>query len=102
MSNLLINIFRFAFFILLQEFVLNKIPALHQFIVPYLYFIFILWLPFKMGRWGVLVLSFLFGLTMDFFTGTMGLHAAACTLIGYIRPFLLSLLRLLRKRSDKI
>lgn len=92
MSNLLTNIVRFAFFILLQEFVLNKIPALHQFIVPYIYFLYILWLPFKMGRWSVLLLSFIFGLTMDFFTGTMGLHAAACTLIGYIRPFLLSVL----------
>ncbi|MBA4258011.1 MAG: rod shape-determining protein MreD [Chitinophaga sp.] len=92
MSSFLTNIFRFVFFILLQEFVLNKIPTLHQFITPYIYFLYILWLPFKLGRWNVLLLSFLFGLTMDFFTGTMGLHAAACTLIGYIRPFLLSLL----------
>jgi hypothetical protein len=37
-------------------------------------------------------IAFLFGLTLDAFTGTMGLHAAACVLIAYIKPFLLSLL----------
>ncbi len=38
------------------------------------------------------LLGFLFGLTLDFFTKTPGLHAAACTLIAYVRPFLISLL----------
>ena len=47
MSELLKNIIRFIIFILFQVFILNKIPPLHQFITPYLYFLFILWLPFK-------------------------------------------------------
>lgn len=92
MSILLKNILRFAFFILFQVFVLGKVPPLHQFIVPYLYFLYILWLPFKLPRGWLTLLGFLFGLTLDLFTKTPGLHAAACTLIAYIRPFLISIL----------
>ena len=92
MSSLLKNIIRFVLFILFQVYVLNKIPPLHQFIVPYLYFLYILWLPFNMNRFWLLVVSFFFGLSLDYFTGTYGLHAAPCVLIAYIRPFLLNLL----------
>jgi len=92
MSTLLKNIIRFVLFILFQVFILNEVPPLHQFIVPYLYFLYILWLPFKMNRFSLLVVSFLFGLTLDYFTGTPGLHAAPCALIAYLRPFLLNLL----------
>jgi len=92
MSNLLKNIIRFSLFILFQVFVLDKIPPLHRFIVPYLYFLFILWLPFKISRGGLSLMGFLFGLTLDFFTKSPGLHAAACTLIAYVRPFIISLL----------
>lgn len=92
MSNLLKNSIRFIFFILFQVFILNEVPPLHQFIVPYLYFLFILWLPFTINRFLLLLISFVFGLTLDYFTGTPGLHAAPCVLIAYTRPFLLSLL----------
>ena len=92
MSTLLKNIIRFLLFILVQVYILNQIPPLHQFIVPYIYFLYILWLPFNLGRFPLLIIAFLFGLSLDYFTGTMGLHAAACSLIAYIRPFLLSLL----------
>ncbi|MFN5426624.1 MAG: rod shape-determining protein MreD [Bacteroidota bacterium] len=78
--------------ILLQVFVLNTIPPLHQFIVPYLYFLFILWLPVGISRIALLLVAFLFGLSLDYFTGTPGLHASPCLLIAYLRPFLLQLL----------
>lgn len=83
---------RFVFFILLQVFVLNTIPPLHQFIVPYLYFLFILWLPVSISRIALLLIAFLFGLSLDYFTGTLGLHAAPCVVIAFLRPFLLKLL----------
>lgn len=100
MSDLLKNIIRFALFILLQVFVLAKVPPLHRFVVPYLYFLFILWLPFKMPRAGILLLSFLLGLSLDMFMRTPGLHAAACTLIGYLRPFVISIL--MPKEAEEI
>jgi hypothetical protein len=92
MSDLVKNIFRLAIFILVQVFVLNKIPHLHQFVVPYLYYLFILWLPFTIPRMGVLGIGFLTGLLLDYFMMTPGLHAAACVLIAYVRPFLINLM----------
>ena len=76
----------------MQVFVLNTIPPLHQFIVPYIYFLYILWLPIGIARIWLLLLAFIFGLTLDYFTGTPGLHAAPCVGIAYLRPFLLKLL----------
>jgi rod shape-determining protein MreD len=92
MSDLLKNIIRFALFIGIQVFILNRIPPLHRFVTPYLYFLFLLWLPFKTPRLGLTLLGFIFGLTLDIFTKTPGLHAAACTLIAYLRPFLIGLM----------
>lgn len=92
MSDLVKNILRFVIFILLQVYVLNKIPFLHQFIVPYLYFLFILWLPFSISRLGLLLIGFITGLTLDYFTYHPGMHAAACVLTAYARPFIITLL----------
>lgn len=92
MSDLVRNIFRLILFILVQVFVLNKIPHLHRFIVPYLYFLFILWLPFTTPRLLLLFIGFVTGLSLDYFTLTPGLHAAACVLIAFVRPFMINLL----------
>lgn len=92
MSTLLKNIIRFILFLLMQVYVLNRVPPLHQFIVPYLYFLFLLWLPFSIGRLSLLLLAFAYGACLDALTGTTGLHTAPCVLIAYLRPFLLNLL----------
>ncbi len=92
MSSLAKNIIRFCLFILVQVYVLNQVPPLHHLATPYIYFLFILWLPFKMGRRSVMVLAFALGFALDCFTKTYGLHAAACVLIAYFRPFLINVL----------
>ena len=92
MSDLVKNIIRLIVFIVIQVFVLNKIPFLHQKFVPYLYFLYILWLPFNTPRITLTMMGFFFGLTLDYFTKTPGLHAAPCTLIAYMRPFLVNIL----------
>jgi rod shape-determining protein MreD len=92
MSDVLKNIVRFALFIALQVFVLFRVQPLHQFIVPYLYFLYILWLPFNTPRLTLTFTGFIFGLVLDYFTKSPGLHAAACSLIAYLRPFLISIL----------
>ena len=71
---------------------LNKIPHLHRFIVPYLYYLFLLWLPFTIPRFALLAIGFVTGLALDYFTMTPGLHTAACVLIAYARPFIIGLL----------
>lgn len=92
MSGFVKNIVRLALFILLQVYVLNKIPHLHRFIVPYLYFLPLLWLPFSVSRLGLLFYGFATGLTLDYFAMTPGLHAAACVLMMYVRPFIINAL----------
>jgi len=92
MSDLLRNIIRFLVLIGLQVYVLDNIPPLHRFIVPVIYFLFILWLPFSISRFWLLIIGLVTGLSLDYFTMTPGLHAAACVLIAYIRPFLINLL----------
>ncbi|RBL92993.1 rod shape-determining protein MreD [Chitinophaga flava] len=91
MSILLRNIIRFAFLLLIQVFVLNKI-LIHQLVSPYLYMLFILALPFNLPRPMVMLLGFLMGISLDMFSNTMGIHAAACVFIAYLRPFIINVL----------
>jgi hypothetical protein len=91
MNTLVKNIIRFMLFILFQVFVLDKIH-LHQMVTPYLYFLFILWLPFKMNRTLLMVIGAVVGFTLDSFRHHPGFHTAACVLIAYIRPFLINFL----------
>ena len=91
MSTLVKNIIRFALFILAQVYVLDNIH-LHQLITPNVYFLFILWLPFRMKRTWLMLVAFVLGFTLDSFHHHPGFHTAACVLIAYIRPFLINLL----------
>jgi hypothetical protein len=45
-----------------------------------------------MKRTPLLIISFVTGLIADFFFITPGLHAASCSLIGYLRPFIINLI----------
>jgi hypothetical protein len=45
-----------------------------------------------MSRSALMGLAFIFGLTLDYFMLTPGLHAAACVLIAYLRPFVVNML----------
>jgi hypothetical protein len=78
-------------FILVQVYVLDAI-RLHQMITPYLYFLFILWLPFKIQRTLLMLIAFFVGFTLDSFRHQPGFHAAACVLMAYFRPFMVNLL----------
>jgi hypothetical protein len=100
MSNFLKNIIRFVLFILVQVYILHKIPPLHRFITPYLYFLYILWLPFNTRRSMLMLIAFVYGLTLDYFLKTPGLHAAACVLIAYVRPFIVNML-ILQQGADQ-
>ena len=91
MSSLVKNIIRFILFIFFQVFVLDKIH-LHQMVTPYIYFLFILWLPFNMNRTLLMVVGFITGYTLDSFRHHPGFHTAACVLIAYMRPFMINLL----------
>jgi len=91
MSVLVKNIVRFIILILVQAFVLDKVH-LHQMVTPYIYFLFIIWMPFSISRGWQLILAFILGFTLDSFRQNPGFHSAACVLIAYFRPFLINIL----------
>lgn len=79
------NISRFVALILVQVLVLNNINFF-GYVNPYLYILFIILYPVKNNRSLFLFLSFLLGLTMDIFSDSGGVHAAACVSIAFLRP----------------
>lgn len=91
MNSIITNVVRFLLFAFFQVFVLNKVPPLHQFIVPYLYFLFILWLPIEINHVLLMLLAMAIALVVDYSSGNLGLHAAPCVLVAYLRPFILSM-----------
>ena len=58
----------------------------------FLYLGFLLFLPLATPIVVQLLLAFAMGLTMDIFSDTGGLHAAAAVLVGFVRPWVLRLL----------
>jgi rod shape-determining protein MreD len=81
----------FVGLVLLQVLILNNIE-ISGFINPYFYILFILLLPFETPKWLLLVSAFALGLSIDLFSHTLGMHAFACVLVAYIRPFLLKVI----------
>lgn len=84
-SALILNIIRFILLLAAQVVIFNNID-LFGYINPYPYILFILLYPVNSNRAGLLVASFLLGLTVDFFANSGGIHATACLLLAYIRP----------------
>lgn len=83
------NIIRFFFLVFFQVLILNHIN-LGGYINPYFYIYFILLLPFAIPRWLLLVMAFVHGISIDVFTNTIGLNAAACVIMAFFRPFVIS------------
>jgi len=74
----------FVGLILLQIVILNNINFL-GYINPYYYVIFVLLYPFKKLDFAFLILSFLLGLSIDFFFNSGGINAAATLFVAYLR-----------------
>lgn len=78
---------KFVVYVLLQGLVLNHINFLGE-VNPYLYVLFILHLPTGCNRTMVQIIAFLLGLSIDFFSGTIGVNAGATLLLGFLKPHL--------------
>ena len=91
MSTLVKNIVRFILLILVQVYVLDKIH-LHKMVTPYIYLLFIIWMPFKLQRGWQMIIAFALGFTLDSFRHNPGFHASACVLIAYLRPIFINIL----------
>ncbi|MDT0559217.1 rod shape-determining protein MreD [Ichthyenterobacterium sp. W332] len=89
MNSLRLNIvLRFVVLVLMQVILFNRIDFL-GYINPFVYIIFILSYPVNNNRVLFLISTFLLGLTIDIFSDSGGVHAAACVCIAYLRPVVL-------------
>ncbi len=80
-----------SFFIyLIAQVVLMKNLVLFNTAFCFIYVAFILFLPIETNTLLLMVLGFLMGFLIDIFYDSLGLHAAALVLTGYLRNFWLS------------
>lgn len=82
--------FSFIMLVLFQGLILNNIEF-GGYIVPFLYVVFILSLPFETPNWLVLILGFVLGIAIDSFTSTMGMHTSATVFVAFCRYYFLKM-----------
>lgn len=83
-----INSIRFFLLVLIQVLICNNINFI-GYLNPYIYILFIILYPTKNNRILFIFLSFLIGLSIDLFSDSGGIHAAASVFIAYARPLFL-------------
>lgn len=90
-SQIPIIVFQFLLLLLAQVLVFSNINF-SPFINPYIFPLFVLLLPFETPRLVLMLMGFASGLALDTFLGSTGMHAATGLLLGYLRPFLISVI----------
>lgn len=81
----------FLLFLVLQLLVFRHF-VIQDYAFCFMYIACILLLPNEIPPTWVIFISFLVGLTTDIFYDTAGVHASACTLIGYLRAYIIKFL----------
>jgi rod shape-determining protein MreD len=81
----------FVLLILLQILLFNNI-MFSGYINPYIYILIILLLPVEIPSWLLLIISFITGMIIDIFSGTIGMHTSSTVLAGFIRPYVLRIM----------
>jgi rod shape-determining protein MreD len=92
-GTILANILRLVFLVLVQALVLDHLDVANGYMVPYLYVLFLLMLPFELPSWLGLVIGTFTGLVIDMFSDTPGMHMSASTVLMFLRIHVLRLLR---------
>lgn len=91
-ATVLANILRFVLLLLLQVLVLDHLDVAHGLMMPYLYVLALLMLPFELPGWAGLLIGAATGLVVDLFSSTPGMHMSACVVMMYARIHLLALI----------
>lgn len=91
-NNIIRTVIYFLIFVLLQVLVLNNIHYLRV-ATPFVYLYCLLKMPVGTSRSLILIYSFIIGCTIDMFSNTPGMHAAACSLSGFVRAPLIRFLQ---------
>ncbi|MBC7524529.1 MAG: rod shape-determining protein MreD [Flavobacterium sp.] len=86
-STLLYNLSRFVLLLAAQVLIFNNINFL-GYINPFPYILFIILYPVNGNKYSLLLASFFLGLLVDMFCNSGGVHATACVLLAFLRPYL--------------
>lgn len=87
-TEIIKNILRFIVLVVMQVLIIQNIN-LTSYVILLPYVMVILMLPFETNKMVVLFVSFLLGVCIDYFYDSSGLHAFACTLMGFSRYYVL-------------
>ena len=86
-SAVISNSARFLLLLAAQVIIFDNINFF-GYINPYPYLLFIILYPVNGNRYGLLISSFFLGLMVDLFSNSGGVHAAACLVLAYLRPYI--------------
>ena len=86
-STLIVDFFRFIALLVIQIIVFNNMNF-YGYISPFPYILFIILYPVNGNKTGLLASSFMLGLIMDMFTNSGEVHATACLILAYYRPYI--------------
>lgn len=95
-SALVNSVLRFFLLLAAQVFLFNQIAwgwSGREYLFVFVYPLFVALLPLRTPRPLVILLGFLLGISIDFFSETLGLHAGALTFTAYCRPLILRLVQ---------
>jgi rod shape-determining protein MreD len=85
-STLLVNIFRFLLLLAIQIVVFNNMNF-YGYISTFPYILYIILFPVNGNKTALVVSSFILGLVLDMFSNSGGVHATACLILAYFRPY---------------
>jgi rod shape-determining protein MreD len=88
-KNLIIAL-RLLLLLAVDIFVVSRLE-IGIYFIPHIYFLGLLMLPVRTKKGWLLMVSFFTGLVVDLFMNTGGIHAAASTMLAFIRIFTLRL-----------
>lgn len=103
MSNEIIIKQAIAFVVyILAQVLLAKHLIVFQVGFSFLYLAYLINFPLEVNRSSLLLIAFLTGFIIDWFYDTMGIHAAACVFIAFIRPYMIRILGSDKKNITKL
>lgn len=79
-------IISFVLYLLLQVTIVRNM-VLFDVAFCYVYVAFLLLFPFEIRPVPLMIIGFICGLLIDIFYDTLGIHAAGCVLIAFLRPY---------------
>jgi rod shape-determining protein MreD len=95
-STITANVVRLLVLVLVQVLLVDHLDVANGYVVPYLYVLFLLLLPFELPAVLGLFIGAATGLLLDTFSSTPGMHMGACTLLMFAR---IQLLRIIAPRD---